>query len=264
MTDGDRTARAARRLFEAHRDRLAMAPLPEDERPRDIAEAYVAQDLLLDLYAAAGHQVGGWKVALTTPVMQEMVGIDRPCEGAIFADRIHEGSAEVRGADFRTLGVESEIAMRLDRDLDAAGAPYDRDKVAAAVGACMAGIEIVDLRDVIYDQLNAPLLIADNSMNQGCVIGPAVEGWRALDLGAAAGRMVINGKMVGEGHGRDALGHPLLALAWLANNLIERGRYLRAGEVVMTGSIVATKLMVAGDEMVTTIDGLGDARLVVV
>jgi 2-oxo-3-hexenedioate decarboxylase/2-keto-4-pentenoate hydratase len=264
MADEDRIAGAARRLFEAHRDGLAMAPLPEHERPRDIAEAYLAQDRLLDLYAGAGHQVGGWKVALTTPVMQQMVGIDRPCEGAIFTDRIHEGTVEVRGADFRTLGVESEIAMRLDRDLAAAGAPYDRDTVAAAVGTCMAGIEICDLRDVVYDQLDAPLLIADNSMNQGCVLGPPVVDWRALDLGAAAGRMVINGAMVGEGHGRDALGHPLLALAWLANNLVERGRHLRAGDVVMTGSIVTTKLMSAGDEMVTTIDGLGDARLVVV
>ena len=87
---------------------------------------------------------------------------------------------------------------------------------------------------------------------------------RALDLGAAAGRMVINGEAAGEGHGRDALGHPLAALAWLANNLVERGRMLHAGDVVLTGSIVTTKLMVAGDEMVTTIDGLGDARLVVV
>jgi 2-oxo-3-hexenedioate decarboxylase/2-keto-4-pentenoate hydratase len=263
MTDEDRIARAARRLFEEHRDRLPMAPLPEDARPRDIAEAYVAQDRLLDLYAAQGHRVGGWKIALTTPVMQEMVGIDRPCEGAIFSDRIHEGAVQVRGADFRKLGVESEIAMRLDRDLGAEGAPYDRDTVAEAVGVCMAGIEIVDLRDVVYDQLDAPLLIADNSMNQGCVIGGAVEDWRALDLGAAAGRMIINGEVVGEGHGRDALGHPLLALAWLANNLVERGRMLHAGDVVLTGSIVTTKFMVAGDEMVTTIDGLGNARLVV-
>ncbi len=263
MTDEDRIARAARRILEEHRDRLPMAPLPEDARPRDIAEAYVAQDRFLDLCAAEGHQVGGWKIALTTPVMQEMMGIDRPCEGAIFTDRIHEGTGEVRDADFRKLGVESEIAMRLDRDLGADGAPYGRENVAEAVGACMASIEIVDMRDVDRDQLDAPLLIADNSMNRGCVIGGAVEDWRALDLGAAAGRMVINGEAAGEGHGRDALGHPLLALAWLANNLVERGRMLHAGDVVLTGSIVTTKLMVAGDEMVTTIDGLGDARLVV-
>ena len=73
--------------------------------------------------------------------------------------------------------------------------------------------------------------------------------------------MIINGEEVGHGHGADALGHPLSALAWLANSLLRRGRMLRAGDVVLTGSIVATKWLQPGDEMTTIIDGLGEARL---
>ncbi|MBT5897614.1 MAG: hydratase, partial [Rhodospirillaceae bacterium] len=78
-----------------------------------------------------------------------------------------------------------------------------------------------------------------------------------------AGRMLINGEVVGQGVGGDALGHPLVPLAWLANNLNQRGTMLRAGDVVLTGSIVATKWLQPGDHMVKEVDGLGRTSLTV-
>jgi 2-oxo-3-hexenedioate decarboxylase/2-keto-4-pentenoate hydratase len=71
--------------------------------------------------------------------------------------------------------------------------------------------------------------------------------------------MLINGESVGSGIGADVLGHPLSALAWLANTMAERGRPLRAGMVVSTGSIVSTKWPKAGDTVTAAIDGLGEA-----
>ena len=151
--------------------------------------------------------------------------------------------------------------MRLARDLPADGAPYDRESVAGAVAACMAAIEIVDSRNADFAEVDAALLIADNAMNAGCVVGKSVERWRGLDLAALVGRMIVNGEIVGEGSGADVLGHPFEALAWLANSLVERGRMLKAGEIVLTGSMVATCWLEPGDEMTTVIDGLGEARL---
>jgi 2-keto-4-pentenoate hydratase len=57
------------------------------------------------------------------------------------------------------------------------------------------------------------------------------------------------------------LGHPLDALAWLANTLAGRGKELEAGMLVMTGSIVSTKFLNPGDEAAFTFEGLGDIRL---
>ena len=193
--------------------------------------------------------------------MQELVGFGQPCEGAIFSTRLHTSPAGVKHGDFVNIGVESEIAVRLGRDLPANGAPYSRESVAAAVDACMAAIEIVDDRAMDYKQLNPLQLIAANSFNAGCVIGPPVTNWRDLDLASLKGRMRINGQVVGEGVGGDALGHPLEPLAFLANNLIERGRMLKAGDIVLTGSIVATKWLNPGDAMATEVDGLGEAVL---
>ena len=87
--------------------------------------------------------------------------------------------------------------------------------------------------------------------------------WQSLDLAALAGRMLINGAVVGEGVGGDALGHPFVSLAWPANNLNERGTMLRAGDVVLTGSIVATKWLQPGDHIVTEVGSLGCASLTV-
>ena len=192
-----------------------------------------------------------------------MVGIGHPSEGPIRAPQVQDIRGEIDSADFLDLAVETEIAVRLAKDLPAQDAPYTRESVAEAVGACMAATEIVDLRKIDYKLMTIELLIADGSMNRGCVLGPPVEDWRGLDLGALPGRMKINGKVVGEGHGRDALGHPFEPLAWLANNLIKRGRMLRKGDIVMTGSIVTSKPLKARDEMVSEVDGLGTATLIV-
>ena len=76
--------------------------------------------------------------------------------------------------------------------------------------------------------------------------------------------MLINGQVVGTGYGRDVLGHPLDSLAWVANHLINRGRSLRANDIVMTGSVVRTHWLRQGDQMITRFDAFGDAVLNVV
>ncbi len=57
------------------------------------------------------------------------------------------------------------------------------------------------------------------------------------------------------------MGHPHNALAWLANNLARRGRALRRGEIVLTGSLVQTVWLNPGDEVVVDISGLGSVTL---
>ncbi|MDP6704869.1 MAG: fumarylacetoacetate hydrolase family protein [Alphaproteobacteria bacterium] len=254
-------ATAAERLYLEHQEKRPLGGLPADLMPKDFAAAHAVQDHLQDLYVERGERLAGWKIALTTPVMQALVGVDHPCEGGIFESRVHRSPAELAAADFVNVAVESEIAVRLATDLGPAAAPWTAESVADAVGACMAAIELVDDRKVDYDALDGLLLVADNAFNFGCVLGAPIEDWRSLDLATLAGRMLINGEEVGRGVGADVMGHPFEALAWLANSLAARGRPLEAGQIVMTGSIVATKWPAAGDEIVTEVDGLGEARL---
>lgn len=262
-TTTERHRRAAVILKEARLERTRIAELPEACRPRDEADGYLVQDELHQLLAAAGlGPVAGHKIGCTTPVMQAYLGIPNPCAGGVFASTVHHGTARLRAGDYVRVGVECEIAVALGTDLAPRDAPFDRARVAPAVGACMAAMEVVDDRYLSYRDLGVPTLVADDFFDAGCVLGAPVTAWRALDLPALSGAMRINGVEVGRGQGRAIMGHPLEALAWLANARAARGLGLRAGEFVLLGSVVETRWLAPGDEVRIAIEGLGEARAV--
>jgi 2-keto-4-pentenoate hydratase len=253
--------RAADLLCAARRAGRRFDRLPEDCRPADETAAYAVQDALHAALTAAGHgALAGHKIGCTTPVMQRFLRIPNPCAGGVFAPTVRHREAAFRHADFLHVGVECEIAVRLAEDLPPAGARYDRNSVGAAVGVCMAAIEVVDDRYDDYRALDTPTLIADDFFNAAAVLGAPVTAWRALDLADLHGRMTINGAEVGTGRGGDILGHPLEALAWLANALAARGRCLEAGAFVLLGSVVETRWVEQGDCVEVAIEGLGTAR----
>jgi 2-oxo-3-hexenedioate decarboxylase/2-keto-4-pentenoate hydratase len=194
--------------------------------------------------------------------MQTFLRIDNPCAGGVFARTVHASPAKVEHGSFLHVGVECEIVARLGADLDADEAPFTAERVALAVDALMAGMEIVDDRYVDYKSLDTPTLIADDFFDAGCVIGTPVRDWRRLEVPALTGATRINGAEVGRGQGADVMGHPFNALAWLANTLAQRGRSLRAGEFVFTGSVVETKWVERGDRVQMEIEGLGKVEAV--
>lgn len=250
---------AAQRLARNRTERAALDQLPEACRPPDEDAAYAVQDAMNALFAADNFgNIAGWKIGCTTPVMQSYMGIDHPGAGAVLASTIHATPASLRHADYAAVGVEGEIAVRLAADLPADRAPFDRGSVAEAVGECMAAVELVDARYADYRSLDTWTMVADNFFNAGCVLAPPVADWRALDLPSAAGAMTVNGKEIGRGVGGNVMGHPFESVAWLANTLARRDRSLRAGEIVLTGSIVETQWLAVGDSMRFAVEGLGE------
>ena len=257
------SVRAAEILAEAHARRENYQALPPELRPRSLDQAYAVQAALHNLLTPRLGRIAGYKIALTSKTMQDFVGIHHPLWGAIFAQTIHASPATLRHAEFVHLGIECEIAVRLGRDLPAARAPYSEDTVAAAIETCMPAFELVEDRRADFKTLDAFGLVADNAWNAGIVLGASLADWRARDLGAARGQLAVNDASAGEGHGRDALGHPFKALTWLANGLAERGLHLARGMVVMTGSIVTTKFLEPGDRARFVFEGQGEASLTV-
>ena len=147
--------------------------------------------------------------------------------------------------------------MRLARDLAPSEAPFTAEWVAEAIDAYHPAIEIVDDRYVKWETMGAPTLVADDFFAAGCVLGPPVPRSAAPDLLGVTGRALVNGVEAGRGTGADVLGHPHHALAWLANHLAADGKGLRAGEIVLTGSLVKTAWLDAGGEVMMELSGLG-------
>ena len=251
---------AARELCAAHLSLRPLDRLPAPLQPADEAEAYQVQEVLNGMLAGAGFgELAGYKIGCTTTVMQAYLGIPSPCRGGILAGTVAAAGAVLNHAAFRRPGVECEIAVRLGADVPASGAPYDRASVARFVESCMPAAEIVDDRYTDWRTVGTPLLIADNFFGAGCVLGDPVRHWGALD--EVAGTMLINDAVVGSGRGADVLGHPFEALAWLANQLAGRGGGLKTGDVVLTGSVVQTNWVAAGDRVVMDLGTLGAVEL---
>jgi 2-keto-4-pentenoate hydratase len=156
------------------------------------------------------------------------------------------------------LGIEFECCARLGISLPPRGRPYETYEVAAAVDAVCPAFEVVDDRNSDYP-LDLLSLVADNSWNEGNVLGEFRSSWP--DLAATRSTLECNGKVIDQGQGRDVLGHPFEPLRWLANNLSARGETLKKGEIVLTGSWVTTRFPKAGELYRYTIEGVGTVEI---
>jgi 2-keto-4-pentenoate hydratase len=261
--EAQRERRAARWLVRQHLMRLGSRPMPLALAPRDLTEAYAVQDAFVALKAAQCGPVAGHKIALTSAQMQAMVGLHAPIGGRMHARQLVGGPAKVRARDYIRLIVEFEIGFRMGGDLPPRASPYAFEEVGAAVAAAMPALELADDRGADYTTLSARALelSADNAWNEGAVLGAPVADWRSLDLAALRGTATINGEIVGEGCGADAMGHPLAALRWVANHLGARGQGLRRGDIVICGSLVTSKFPAAGDRVRFDAGPLGGVEL---
>ena len=261
--DASRVHRAARWLVRQHLQRIASRPMPRALAPSGIDEAYAVQDAFVSLKSRACGTVAGHKIALTTPRMRAMVGLDAPLAGRLHARQVVRGPARARAADYGRLLVEFEIAAQMATDLPVQSVPYTIDQLSRAVGAVMPALELADDRGADYATLSArgPELAADNAWNEGAVLGAPKADWRGIDLAAIIGIAYVNGAIVGEGRGADTMGHPFAALAWVANHLARRGQRLRSGDIVITGSLVTSKFPQAGDRIRFEAGALGAVEL---
>jgi len=230
--------RAAETLLGAHKANLRFEPLKPPQGPATIADAYDIQERYVALLRDAHGGDAGYKVGLTSAAMQTFCGIDHPIAGVVLANRVHRSGVTVRRSDFGRLGLEFEIAVRIKSDIPATGLPLSAAAIEPHIEGVCAAIELVDDRNADYATLDVLSLVADNSWNGGIVLSEFATTWP--DLESVLGRATKDRAAIGEGHGRDILGHPFNSVAWLATQLASRGVGLKAGQVVMTGSVMKT------------------------
>jgi 2-keto-4-pentenoate hydratase len=249
--------KVARYVMAEHERRAHYRNLPAEIAPTNIGEAYAAQIALVRLLSTRKGKVAGLKIATTTKIMQQLMGIDHPCGGTIFEKTVHQSPAKLRLADYQHVVIECELALRLARDLSATGAPYTGPSVAPAVGAVMPAFELIEDRNADYKQTSALSIIADNCWNAGIVLGVPVAFDPARSLAGATGHLAINDSRTHEGRTED----PLDTLAWIANLAAGQDRPLAAGMVVITGSVIPTLPIAAGDRFVFSLEGLGSVEV---
>ena len=251
----------ARDLLSKHEAGAPFRPFAAEWGIVGLEDAYAVQRRFVALLEARhGHPVG-YKIGLTSARMQAMCNIDQPIGGVVLSDRVHRSGAVLDAAEYGRIGLEYEIGVRLGSDLPADGAPYDMDRIASAVDAVCAAVELVDDRKADYRTLDVLSLVADNSWNAGIVLGEWVSSWP--DLTTVTGTVFRDGREEDRGTGKDVLGHPFAPLTWLANRLAAAGQQLRAGDIVLTGSLVTTRFPTQTEGHAFVLDGIGRVEVAV-
>jgi 2-keto-4-pentenoate hydratase len=228
---------------------------------KNIDEAYLIQDSFISLKTKEGYgDIAGWKVALTNPEMQKLVGVKNPVEGAILRPLIYKNNASLKLEEYCHLGAEAEIALKIHKDIPSKINGFNnKEEIMPYLKEVMVAIEIVDDRNYGAN-ITFEKLIAQNSMNYGCVIGDSVE-IDLMTLDKLEGELIVSGNIFGRGKGKNVLQHPLNSVLYLVNNLIKRGRKLYSGDIILTGSISTTCWPNNGDKVEAHIDKLNTVSM---
>ncbi|MFF4253700.1 2-keto-4-pentenoate hydratase [Streptomyces sp. NPDC001663] len=247
-------AHAARLLREAEHHVAPIDPLSALLPGLDLADAYAVQQDNVARRLADGATVVGHKVGLTSAAMQQLLGVREPDFGHLLDDMVHRDGGVVLAAHYCRPRIEPEICFRLARPLR--GPDVTVEEVLDATEAVAPALEIVDSR--IRDwQITLVDTVADNASSAGLVHGPWTPLADAPDLAAVRADLLVDGEPVASGSGREVLGHPAAAVAWLANALAEFGTALEPGHLVLPGAMTTAPFVIAGQKIEARFGGLG-------
>jgi len=246
----------AARLVAAQAQRVGIDP-PGELASLALEDAYAVQDALVAVREAAGVARVGWKLGITSPVKQRVMGIGHPLFGRTFADGDRPSGTRALLSDFIAPRTEPELAIGLAGSIDPS---MDRGALARAVAWIAPALEITDSR-YRSGTRTAVELVADNTSSAGYVIGARIAAANAPAYDALPTELVRNGEVMLQGSTADVLDHPLNALAALAVHLAAHGLHAGAGDIVLSGAITDAIPVHAGDTIETRIAGLGSARI---
>jgi 2-oxopent-4-enoate/cis-2-oxohex-4-enoate hydratase len=241
-------------LYDALVECRVVEPLTSRHPGLTIAHAYAIQQRLIARRLAAGEEVVGKKIGVTSQAVMNLLGLGQPDFGMLTKSMWHRDGDAIAARTLIQPKAEAEIAFRLKRDLKGPGVtPGD---VLGATETVLACFEIVDSR--IRDwKIRIQDTVADNASCGVFVVSETAVDPSQVDLRTCAMTMEKNGVVVATGDGSATMGSPLNAVAWLANEMGRLGVTLRAGEIVLSGALGAMVPVVAGDTLRMNIAGIG-------
>jgi 2-keto-4-pentenoate hydratase len=236
---------------------LRRSYFPQEWKARlTVEQAYRVQLGLLARWEARGERLAGFKVGLTAPVIQKQFGMHEPVMGFLLESGHRESGAAFRHAELMAPGFENELCLTVGTRLQGPGVTPAQAR--AAITAVQPAFEIIEGRGDFRADLT--LALTDNSQQKAFITGLASAlppGWEPA---ATTVEVFINGQRVDHAVGNEETGHPVRAVAWLANKLAEFGRRLEPGHRIMSGSFTKQYPISRGDRIETRFTPFGAVR----
>ena len=220
----------AKRLLEAR----AGGPLVDARPDNAPADPYAVQDAVLRALAQ-GRRTTLWKAIPPRGGAPLASPVPAPC--------VFDSPARV-AAERAFLGVEAEIALRLDERLQP--------------GEALVLIEVCSTRLADWERAPAAWKLADFQSNSACVVGSGTR--RPVDWVAQRAEVLINGRLAASAVGSHPSGDPSTLVPWLVEHAQACGG-VQPGDIVTTGSWTGIVKAAAGDAVVVRFPGIGEASV---
>jgi len=246
-------------LFDAMTQRQTLRPFTERFNDFTIDDAYHVSLRMVERRVQAGETIIGKKIGVTSKAVQNMLNVHQPDFGFL-TDRMaySEGQEMPISEQLIQPKAEGEIAFILKKDLMGPG--VTNADVLAATDCVIPCFEVVDSRIENWN-IKIEDTVADNASCGLFILGDKAVSPRQVDLTTCGMVVEKNGSIISTGAGAAALGSPINCVTWLANTLGKFGIPLKAGEVILSGSLVPLEPVKAGDHMSLSIGGIGSASV---
>jgi 2-keto-4-pentenoate hydratase len=238
MLNSTQRTMAAELLWAAERELAPIDPLTETFPGIDVVDAYEIQLSNIRRKTAAGARVRGHKVGLSSPVMQQMMGVDEPDYGHLLDSMVLSQDTPIPAASYCYPRIEVEIGYVLGSALP--GADCTEADVLAATEYTVPSLELIDSRITDW-RIKLADTIADNASSAGVILGaarktPAELAAGGIDLGDIDAVLYQGQEEIARGNTSTVLGNPTASVAWLARKVAAFGVKLEAGHLILPGS----------------------------
>ena len=248
----------AEHLENAELEAHDVLKITDDYPDMDWDDAYAIQEEIQRRKEARGNKTVGLKCGLTSFAKMKQMGVETPVFGFVSDYMARPDGGEIKTSELIHPKVEAEICIVTRSELRGPGCHVGA--VMAATEFVLPAVEIIDsrYRDFKFDLKS---VIADNTSASRFVVGGRARALDELDLRTLGVVLEKNGEVVTMAAGAAVLGHPLAAVAMLANHLGEREQAIPAGTFIMTGGVTEAIAVAAGDNVAVRFQDLGTVSM---
>lgn len=220
-------------IFEAEREKEPIPLLTENYPGLTLERAYEIQSEYVIL-KLGGDTIAGYKAGLTSKGAQAKFGVSTPVSGVLFSSGKHVSPASIDGSKYRSPVIETEIGFVVGKPIREKIA--DTGQLLEHIGAVLPVVEIPETGFADMEKIKAEDIIATN-VGSSIFIAGVEEPLGAVDPDDITVALVSGDKTLNRGVGPDAMGDQLQALRWLVNSVVEHGRTIDTGSILITGSL---------------------------
>lgn len=253
----ERVKAIATELYQAWKTGITLPHITDTFPDMTLEDAYAIQKEGIGMRIEAGERVIGAKIGLTSRAMMDLFQVYEPDYSLMTDSMVRSENEAISVKEFNLPMVEVEVAFLLKEDIQGPGVSEAR--VISATAGVLPSIEIIDTR---YHQWSRSVIcsVADLAGIRNIILGGRMTPLDGLDLRYVGMVFEKNGEIIDTAAGAAVMGNPVTSVAWLVNRLGCYGIGLHAGDIVMSGSLIRSVKIQAGDEVRGYFDRLGDVR----